>query len=143
MATSHFACEGIALLFQVCLFFSYIVRPLHSGLRNSARYQSLLGPISGQGSGWHWADPRWFLCLVSQSPRQQLGCLADGSQDRRVTIQRAIKQKHSGETLTSHTDPTSREPAQGSNPPPPDQELRALPFELPRPRSQALSARAM
>ena len=60
-----------------------------------------------------------FVCLVSLHPRQQRGYLADGSQDRCLTILCTASQRQSGETMTSvsagliivytDTDPTSRE----------------------------------
>ena len=42
-----------------------------------------------------------FGWLVSERPRQQLGYIADGSQDWRLTVLRLPHTRHSGETMTS------------------------------------------
>ena len=88
---------------------------------------------------------RVFVCLVSERPRQQLGYIADRPQDGRLAVLSAATHEtewgdHDFCLSRSHytdTDPTSRE--RGSNPGLPDQELRALPTELPHPTNTSVS----
>ena len=86
-----------------------------------------------------------FVCLVSYRPRQQLGYIADGSQDwcRKFCVLPHMRQ--SGETMISFsaghiilapTQPVgSGRPQRESNPGPLHQETLTLPTELPRPHT--------
>ena len=73
--------------------------------------------------------------LVSERPRQHLGYISDGPQDRRLTIISAATHKtewgdHDFCLNRSHTDTDPTSKGRGSNPGPPYLESRALPTEL-------------
>ena len=81
-----------------------------------------------------------FVCLDSKHPRQQLDYITDvprlTSDNCMCCHTKAERGDHDFCLSRSHyidTDPTSRDRARRSNPRPPDQELRALPTELPPP----------